>query len=312
MSYEKIAENIKHDLDTELGMTFSVGLSVNKVLAKVGSKWKKPSGLTIIPKERIKEFLEKISVGKIWGIGENTTAYMNKLGIKTALDFYSKDKSWVEVNFTKPIQEIHSELLGEFIYPLTSGVKTSYASISKTRTFTPPSKDKKFVLSQLSKNVENACIKSRRHGLFASKFSYFLKTQDFKYFGTEIDLKTPTSVPQDIMEVLLKSFDELFESNILYRATGVTLLNLKDNPIVTMDLFGKSLQNNNLQEVYSFADKISLKYGKHSVFLCSSLSAMSDPQHQSDRGDLCSRKKQLLKGETSRQRLGIPFLGETR
>ena len=49
MSYEQMAARIKHDLDTELGFTFSVGLAPNKVLAKLASKWQKPSGLTIIP-----------------------------------------------------------------------------------------------------------------------------------------------------------------------------------------------------------------------------------------------------------------------
>ena len=44
MSYEQIAEKIKHDLDIELGFTFSVGLAPTKILAKVASKWMKPSG----------------------------------------------------------------------------------------------------------------------------------------------------------------------------------------------------------------------------------------------------------------------------
>lgn len=95
MSYAEMAERIKHDLDTELGMTFSVGLSVNKVMAKVCSKWKKPSGLTIIPGYAIHLYLGKLPIEKIWGIGPNTTAYLKKLGIETALDFAKKDKSWV-------------------------------------------------------------------------------------------------------------------------------------------------------------------------------------------------------------------------
>jgi DNA polymerase-4/DNA polymerase V len=49
MSYEQMAAKIKHELDTELGFTFSVGLAPNKVLAKIASKWQKPSGFTAIP-----------------------------------------------------------------------------------------------------------------------------------------------------------------------------------------------------------------------------------------------------------------------
>jgi len=49
MSYEKIAEKIKNDLGKELGFTFSIGLAPTKILAKIVSKWNKPSGLTVIP-----------------------------------------------------------------------------------------------------------------------------------------------------------------------------------------------------------------------------------------------------------------------
>ena len=53
MGYREMAERIKADLDTELGMTFSVGLAPTKVLAKMASKWKKPSGLTVISSRHI-------------------------------------------------------------------------------------------------------------------------------------------------------------------------------------------------------------------------------------------------------------------
>src|SRR2546426_8529461 len=60
MSYRQMAERIKHELDTELGFTFSVGLAPNKVIAKIASKWQKPSGLTVIPGPRIHQFLKDL------------------------------------------------------------------------------------------------------------------------------------------------------------------------------------------------------------------------------------------------------------
>src|SRR5215216_1539976 len=77
-SYKQIAERIKQTLDRELGFTFSVGLAPNKVLAKVGSKWKKPSGLTAISGRDIHLYLEHLPVEKVWGIGHNTTAFLAK------------------------------------------------------------------------------------------------------------------------------------------------------------------------------------------------------------------------------------------
>src|SRR5713226_9059198 len=68
MSYLKIAERMKKELDAALGFTFSVGLAPNKVVAKIASKWAKPSGLTAIPGRELHHFLAKVPVGTVWGI----------------------------------------------------------------------------------------------------------------------------------------------------------------------------------------------------------------------------------------------------
>src|SRR3989442_10383523 len=78
MSYLKIAERIKKALDAELGFTFSVGLAPNKVVAKIASTWAKPSGLTAIPGRDLHQYLAKLPVEKVWGIGPNTTAFLRK------------------------------------------------------------------------------------------------------------------------------------------------------------------------------------------------------------------------------------------
>lgn len=305
LSYEEMAMKIKHELDTELGMTFSIGLSVNKVTAKIGSKWCKPSGLTIIPGYSLHLYLAKLPVGKVWGIGPNTTEYLHKLGITTALQFAGRDKDWVKAHFSKPFQEIHTELNGGFVYPLTIGQKHDYASISKTRTFTPPSKDREYIFSQLSKNVENACIKLRRHNLFAKQFTFFLKSQDFRYAGIEVKFSQAVSVPQEILLAAREKFNMLFKPNVEYRATGVVLMGLTHGNTQTIDLFGKSCVIDKIQKIYEAVDKVSEKFGKHTIFLGSSFKALGIIK---DKENLASKFR--LKGETARKKIGLPFLGE--
>src|SRR6266446_5821743 len=78
MNYLDIARRIKSDLDKELGFTFSAGLGPNKVVAKIASKWQKPSGLTVIPGRELHRFLEQLPVENVWGIGPNTTSLLQK------------------------------------------------------------------------------------------------------------------------------------------------------------------------------------------------------------------------------------------
>jgi len=312
MSYLQIAERIKYELDSELGMTFSIGLSATKVLAKIGSKWKKPSGLTVIPLRDASQFLIKTPVENVWGIGPNTASFLHKHGIRTAQDFIKKDKLWVTKNLPKPFVEIWQELNGELVYELDAKGKESYQSISKTKTFTPPSTDYSFVFSQLSKNIENACIKARRWNLVTPVIFFFLKTQDFKYYGCEIKLPYQTSVPQDIMKLVSEYFPQVFKKGIQYRATGITLMKLTNGDGAQLDLFGGVLKSEGLKQVFNSVDEISAKYGKHAIFLASSLKAMNNSAHLGGRGDVTERVTNLFKGETSRRRLNIPMLGEVK
>jgi len=311
MGYREIAEKIKNDLDTSLGFTFSVGLAPNKSLAKLGSKWKKPSGLTAISAPEIATFLEKLPAEKVWGIGPNTAAQLARHHVLTALQFAQKNEEWVRVNFSKPFQEIWRELNGEFVFKLADEPKTSYYSISKTKTFTPPSTDRKHVFSQLSKNIENACIKARRYKLAPSKVAFYLRQQDFRHTGIELKLSRPTAIPSDLINLVDEHFDEFFKQNTLYRATGVVLLGLEEDKVSQLDLFGEALKMTEMKKLYEAVDAVNKKYGKHKIFLGSSFLANKYSQHLGVRGDIPERKENMFLGETKRRRLGIPmFSGE--
>jgi len=312
MNYRDMAHSIKRELEVELGLTFSVGLSSTKTLAKVGSKWKKPDGFTPIPLNEAKRFLAKLPAKDVWGIGPNTAAYLEKFGVRTAFDFAQKEETWVRETLTKPIVEIWQELNGEIAFPLSTERKTTYQSIQKTKTFTPPSRDERFVFSQLSKNIENACIKARRWDLVTDRVSFFLKTQDFRYVGLEIKLPYATNVPQDVLREVARAFPQVFGKGKLYRASGITLMRLKENNHEQLDLFGAVTESHDTRKVFESVDGVSRRYGKHAVFLGSSFDAMKFGAHLGERGDAPERVKQLFKGETTRRRLAVPYLGEVR
>jgi DNA polymerase-4/DNA polymerase V len=313
MSYVQIAEAIKKELDEELGMTFSIGLSVNKVTAKIGSKWKKPDGLTAIPGHSIHLFLEKLTVDKVWGIGPNTTEFLNRFGIHTTLQFALCSEEWIRTHLRKPQHEIWRELRGDFIYKLdTREVKHDYQSISKTKTFTPPSKDRSFVLSQLSKNIENACIKLRRHNLVTNRLFFMLRKQDLSYGGLELKLTNYTDIPIDIIRMVSRHFDEVYKPGVDYRATGIVLMNLRFQEGIQMDLFGPLARVKEISSIFKEIDKVAGKYGKHAVFLGSSFQAMKKEQHKGDRGVSTERRLNLFKGETKRRHLNIPTLGRVK
>ena len=178
--YGMIAKKMQDTIEKELGISVSAGVSLSKVLAKIGSKHNKPHGLTIIPGSDIHIYLQKLPIEKIWGIGPNTSAFLGKFGITTALEFARKDEGFIQKHLSKPYKEVWHELNGRSMYPVVTESKSSYQSISKTKTFTPASNDETFVFAQLSKNLENACIKARRYKLAATRLILCLRKRDYR------------------------------------------------------------------------------------------------------------------------------------
>jgi DNA polymerase-4/DNA polymerase V len=197
---------------------------------------------------------------------------------------------------------------GRSVYPVMSESKSSYQSISKTKTFTPPSNDRTFVFAQLSKNLENACIKARRYKLMAARLLVFLRTREFRDTGVEMRLSRSTAYPADLFGPLREGFDHLYQRRDFYRQTGVVLAGLIPETRVQYSLFEDTAKIERLSRVYHVVDMVAEKYGKYMLHHAASLPTKLQTQHEGERGDVPERKTDLFRGESRRQRLGLPVL----
>lgn len=286
LSYKQIAERIKKEVNEELGLSVSLGVAPTKVLAKIASRWVKPNGLTIIEREKIKDFLVKTPIGRIWGIGPKTSESLEKKGIKTALDFVNEDIDWIRNNLSKPYEIIWQELQGNYLIEIDAKPKTVYASIQKTRTFHPATNDKLFLLSQLSKHIEEACTKARHFKLVAKKVSFFLKTSNFEYHTCSVSLTSPTNAPEAIVTLAREKIKEIHCRGTPYRTTGVVLQDLVSPAVTQSDLFGGSAQSNKFEIVHRQIDSLEKKFGKKVVYLASTQKAIKRKTGATDVDDL--------------------------
>lgn len=307
ISYEEIARRIQSDLVRELDCSFSVGLAPTKVLAKVGSKWEKPNGFTMIEDQTIPLFLAELPIESVWGIGGQTASILQRHGIFTALDFINTGEGWVRDTLSKPFIEIWHELNGKGVLAIDYEEKKPQGSIQKVKTFTPPSDQRHYIFSQLSRNIENACIRARRHGLAAREATFFLRTQDFRHFGVRTEFSKATAFPNKIIHALEGMFGELFHSRHLYRATGVVLSKLTDEASAQLDLFGDYLNVAKMTRLFESVDTLDTKFGKHTVFVGSSFGTQAVPQFTGARADRPWRQEHLLNGETIRQHVAMPM-----
>ncbi len=318
--YAEIAWRIKQAVQKELGFTVSVGLSASKTLAKIASKEKKPDGFFVLRASELHLFLPKVALERVCGFGPNTVALLEKQGIRNVWDYVSRPEAWARHLLGKIGGELWHELRGEAVYPIVTREKEDYASISKTKTFTPPSSEKDFVRAQLVRNLESAFIKMRRHKLRAKRLGVFLREQDFHSSGIEADFDRSTSSTLDAVRLAGELFERVFRPGTLYRLTGVVLSGMEADRTVQYDLFDDVPKIESMKRIDKVLDGINELYGKHALHLGTSLwlgkhqqsgllflkRPETSGQHVGGRGDLPERKLQLLPGETFRQRLGIP------
>ncbi|HEY1042127.1 MAG TPA: DNA polymerase IV [Candidatus Paceibacterota bacterium] len=309
-SYEEIAESIKSALTQSLGITFGVGLAPSKTLAKVASKRNKPDGFTALPRESIEEILADTEIYDVWGLGGALSSRLRGLGVVTALDYIRKDDGWLrEHGFVKPARDTWLELKGYAISRVHTGAHALPHSVMKTRTFTPPSNDRAFILSQLSKNLEGACAKIRKQGMKARALSFYLKTQEFTYHGVQLDLSVPLDMPPEILKEIDARLDAVYARGVLYRASGVTLRGLVTESATTPDLFGAYKEIDKRHDVFRAQDVVNRKHGRNTVFLASSMRALTTP-------DASYRTKVapgfVAKDRAKKKSLNIPYLGSAR
>lgn len=286
MSYREIAERIKKEINEELKLSVSIGLAPTKVLAKVASNWVKPDGLTEIGLETSSGFLAKTQIEKIWGIGPRTAEFLQKHGIKTAGDFASRDITWIKRELSKPFEAIWQELNGVYVMEIDLLPKTIYSSIQKTRTFHPATNDRIFLLSELSKHIEEACRKARYYHLMPKKFSFFIKSQSFNFFSHTINLSLPTNAPEILMALVQKYFKKIWKGDMLFRTTGVVLQELSLVAGVQGDLFGGKEQVNKFERIHNQIDALEKKFGKRVVYLASTHKSLKRKKIGTDSDDL--------------------------
>ncbi len=260
-TYEQIGRSVRSHIESSLGITVSVGISITKSLAKLASSYCKPSGFTMIEGKSIQNLLPHIPIRDVWGIGHNTTAYLYKLGIRTAFDFATKPEEFITSRLSKPFHEIWRELRGEKVYELNTGGKTSYQGISDTGTFRPPTNSKDILWAKLLIHIEEAFEKARRYKYSVGRITIFLKTQQFVFHTKEIKLQEKIRYPYLIREELRKAFAQIQRSGVLYRATGCHISDFEEQTTTQPSLFTNTGIEEKIKKIYPLYEKKKIHFG---------------------------------------------------
>lgn len=222
----KIAKLIQYDIYHELRLTCSAGVSYNKFLAKLGSDFQKPKGLTVIMPEEAEKFLEDLPIEKFHGIGKKTVPKMHELGVFTGKDL-RKISEWQLISeFGKMGYSLYRKVRGIHDDPVNP--ERIRKSLGRERTYGKLLYTEEEVtkeLRQLSLKVaENLSLKQKQGNIIV------LKVRDGEY-NTVTKRKTlPDYLKkgEDIFMVAQELFDTNFEASVGLRLLGVTVTGLEE------------------------------------------------------------------------------------
>ncbi len=300
-----VMQQIQKDIKKELNISVSIGCGSTKVIAKIGSKWNKPHGITMITDDLLTEYLSVLPVGNVWGIGTQTTKLLNMRGIETAQDLVNIPLDRLQRFAQKPLIDLWNELSGNAVYQLSCGKGEKPKSISRTLSFFPWKRDKSELFAELSRNVENACIMARREGMVTYGVTWFLKTKKTEFQTFQIKLEYLTNIPTVILEKIWEQFNSFDTRGEEYKTTGVVFNHLTEEKNIPMDLFG--IYASYSENVFEVVDVLSKKYGRHVVHVASSTQAIKR-EVMSQQGRKQTTFFDTLK-KTGKE-LCIPYLGE--
>lgn len=265
-NYKKLAIFLRQRVLDEADIPVSIGVSSTKTLAKLASDKSKhmTEGVYLIGKRKIEKELKDTRIEEIWGIGRRLSVGLKKHGIITALELVRKDDKWLDKEIGIHGIEMKHELLGEMVSKVTN-VEKLPKSIQNTKAFGIFTSDFNYIKNELNKHIHTSCRKLRSYNTKCMQIGVMLRTKDFRVFYTKKDLLTPVDFELEISNIAIKLLEEIYDPNILYRSTGVTLEKIGEQGSEQLSLYADNTDIEKKAKLAQCFDKLESKFGKNII-----------------------------------------------
>ncbi len=226
---EEFFRQIQYNLFKNTGLKCSIGVAPTKFLAKMGSDYKKPMGLTIIRRKDVQKIIWPLPIEDMYGIGKKSAPRLKRIGINTIGDLAkalnSKDENVLN-------------LLGKFSEELTLWVNGYGSDKIETEAWDPKSIGNSTTLKEDTNRFETikdtfymlaseVSERAKKEGKIGSTIQIMAKDTDYKAHNKSITLVNKTNSEKDIYDAAIKLYEKNF-LDLTVRAVGVCLQNLID------------------------------------------------------------------------------------
>ena len=252
-----IAKSIKDQIRGREQLTCSIGVAPNKLLAKLGSRLKKPDGLLVIRKEEVEEVLRDLPVSKLNGIGPKLGEALNSIGVFTCGQLGKFPVSVLAKRFGAIGERLHEMGLGLDDSPVMPFDEEEDAkSISHSVTLEEDTSDPNILRKVLLQLSEKVSRRMRRERFYGRRIAITVRYSDFFTFSKQKTLSKWVNSGNEIFKLASEIFESIpHPKPIRLLGVGVSLLKKE---WCQMDLFEKKDKKDNLLKAM---DRVNERFG---------------------------------------------------
>ena len=247
----------------ELRLVASVGVAPNKFLAKIASDVEKPDGFVVVETNKVRTFLDPLSIGRIWGVGKVTGHVFDRLGIRTIGQLRELSIKTLTGTFGAA---------GEHYWRLSHGIDDRRVvpdreakSISHETTFPADIADVEVLRACLIELVQQVARRLRRHGLRGRVVELKVRFADFTTITRSMTIDEPTDITQELLAAGVELLTtKLPAGHLPVRLLAFSVHDLGGAGDVQGQLFGEQDRDKERQ-LDQVADAITAKFGTAAI-----------------------------------------------
>ncbi len=268
-----IADDIRRRVREELGITVSIGVSYNKVFAKLGSDYKKPDATTVISRENYKDILYSLPVSSMLFVGKRAFEVLTKMNIKTIGNLACTDVRFLESKLGKNAVMLVKYARGEDDSPVMPYyVKQEAKSIGKGMTFPRNIVGRDDIAKGVRALSDNIASQMRAKNLKCGTVHVHIKDINLKTISRQTTLAIPTYLSKDIFNASMGLILENWSKDKPIRMITVTGTNFVSGDIGgQISLFDDFSDSEKLENLEFTIDKIRKRYGNSSITVANTL-----------------------------------------
>lgn len=269
----EIAEKIRNDVKRELGITVSIGVSFNKVFAKLGSDYKKPDAITEINRSNFQTIVYPLPVSDLLFVGKKTAETLKALGIRTIGELAAASPDILERKLGKAGELLSVYARGEDKSPVEAQDKNEAKSIGNGYTFKHDLVGRDDCKTGINYLAEEIGTKLRRRGMKCATVQLSIKDEYLRTIQRNAPQNPPTDISSEIADTAFKILCREWSADKPIRMITVTATNLvrTDALAEQIDMFGAQKEEKRKKDGKReiAVDEIRNKFGTDSILRAS-------------------------------------------